>query len=214
MSACGTVVGTILHADHSGLAPIRKMIMKKSTVKIDWIGELVRVPSHERLEAFIHTMGFMSDADYWECLSSVWQTSEIVTPDLPIWKNLFSSSRACRGKLMTDEEQAHLRALPDRIKVFRGFNECHWNHGMSWTLSRQVAYFFGHYCTSQRRAILYGANGEAKPMFAEATVKKEFVFAYINERKEEEVILDPDCPLEGSALRAVPKNWKFRKPGA
>jgi hypothetical protein len=40
--------------------------MKKSTVKIDWIGELLRVSSQERLEAFIHVTAFMSDADYWD----------------------------------------------------------------------------------------------------------------------------------------------------
>jgi hypothetical protein len=50
-------------------------------------------------------------------------------------------------------------------------------------------------------------------MIAEAIVEKRFVLAYINERKEEELVIDPDCPLEKLTFRSVPRSWKFRKPG-
>jgi hypothetical protein len=136
--------------------------MRNSEEKIDWIKCLIRVDSAGRLDAFTEVMHAMSDDDYWEALSFVWQTSEIVTHDLDVWKILFSSSRSGRRKLMTDAEQKRLRSLPDRIKIFRGFNSQHWHPGMSWTLSKHVAYFFGHYCTSSRRAILFGVAGHFK----------------------------------------------------
>jgi hypothetical protein len=118
---------------------------------------------------------------------------------------------------VVDIERPKVRGGP--ILVFRKlddaeYNNQHWHRGMSWTLSKHVAYFFGHYCTSSRRVILFGADRKSAPMIAEAIVEKRFVLAYINERKEEELVIDPDCPLEKLAFRSVPRNWKFRKPGA
>lgn len=183
-----------------------------TSTPVDWTGHLLMVPSHDRLQSFLACMNYMNDADYWQNLSLVWQSSEITAPNFRTWKYLFGQFRSQFDKLMTEEEQAYLKALPERIKVYRGYNDGSWHRGLSWTLSEDVAKFFSHYSTGPRRAALFGAGDKPKPMIAEALVRKIHVIAYLDGRKEKEVVIDPGCPLENLTFRRVLKRSAPRKP--
>lgn len=73
------------------------------------------------------------------------------------------------------DDQEGWDSLPDVITVYRGGTE----HGVSWTTDLDIAKFF------QRRVV----QGEAG--LWQTTVTKQTVKAYITERKESEIIIDP-----------------------
>jgi len=45
---------------------------------------------------------------------------------------------------MTDEERAQVDPLPARVTVYRGANSFNKPSGLSWTLDREVAYWFAN----------------------------------------------------------------------
>ncbi|MDC1005096.1 hypothetical protein OAQ34_05680 [Opitutales bacterium] len=69
---------------------------------------------------------------------------------------------------MDAENRSQFDKLPDKMKVYRGYDEC--PKGCSWSLSKEVAETFG-------------SN------IREREVEKKDVFAYVNERTEEEIII-------------------------
>jgi hypothetical protein len=83
---------------------------------------------------------------------------------------------------LDDYQRAVLDGLPGLITVYRGCS-LERVHGLSWTLSRKVAAKFarGHRGISIRR-----------PTIARARMRRVDVFAVFVDRKEDEVILDPD----------------------
>lgn len=86
--------------------------------------------------------------------------------------------------------------LPDRLIVFRGCaaRERCGKRGISWTLSREKAEWF-----ARRFACLENKD----PILLEATVAREAILAYIGDRKEHEVIIDP-ATIEACKVYLVP----------
>lgn len=89
--------------------------------------------------------------------------------------------------LMTPEDLAVFNALPDEITVYRGAltnrSANHVRYGMSWTLNREVANIFA------MRNADPDFFKDCIPILLMATAKKEHVFAYFNDREEEEVVI-------------------------
>ena len=85
------------------------------------------------------------------------------------WKDqMFKGISYYKDYFANEEDKAGLDKLPDKIKVYRGYNDC--PYGFSWTLSKKIAEMFG-------------SN------IREREVEKKDVFAYLNDRTEEEIII-------------------------
>ena len=86
--------------------------------------------------------------------------------------------RKCNQKyLMGQENYEVYENLPDTFVVYRGLQENAREDGLSWTLSKDVAEWF---------ASRFENDGE----IIEKTAYKTEVIAYLNDRDEEEIILD------------------------
>jgi len=85
------------------------------------------------------------------------------------WKDeMFKGISYYKDYFMDEENKAEFDKLPDKIKVYRGYDDC--PYGFSWTLSKKIAEMFG-------------SN------IREREVEKKDVFAYLNDRTEEEIII-------------------------
>jgi hypothetical protein len=104
--------------------------------------------------------------------------------------------------LMEPDDLATFRALPSRITAWRGCNgrrPGRVRYGMSWTLDPDKARWFAD--RGEHLDLGY-------PVVLEATVLKEDVFAYYNERNERELVVRP------GRVRAVKDVTKTEKPAS
>jgi len=91
-----------------------------------------------------------------------------------------------RRRLFTAADWRTLRALPDRLTVYRGAKD--WNrNGMSWTLDPyRAAYFATHHNDSGMMCTL---GPDHLGFVMERTVRKSSVLFYTSDRSEDEVVL-------------------------
>jgi hypothetical protein len=125
----------------------------------------------------------MDDRSYWKAVADAWQDSER-TPeaDAAGWRRLLSADRSGRENLMTREEQEELAALPERITVYRGVNALSYVvGGLSWTLDRELAEWFG------RRFISDLWPG----LVIEGQVLRRRIIALFQTRRESELLILP-----------------------
>jgi len=173
--------------------PVRRALNREMQRKRNWAG-LLRLHERKcRLHTFVRIAPKLTDAEYWEYLRFVWEDSETIFQYQLLWAMLLSSNRGQRESFMDAEEREFLAALPERFTVFRGYwPECGNENGLSWTLNRDIAIRLG----SRRWSNVPGLD---KPLrsknaceVAERSVGKVEVFAYLNSRGEEEIILVPN----------------------
>jgi hypothetical protein len=147
----------------------------------DWISFLDTFEAPYQLLAFAVVSEQMTDIEYWETLRFVWMSTENPFQCLGHCVRLFSSRRAGRDRLMSDQDRATLDGLPEKLTIYRGYSVNFQNKkGISWTLKSEVAHRLGG------RRGRYMANEQAE--IREETVKKEDIVAYMNFRNEEEII--------------------------
>jgi len=96
-----------------------------------------------------------------------------------LFLKLLRSPRAQREALMEPAEQEFLRALPDVLRVYRGFAGLR-GEGLSWTLDRDKAIWFANRF----------AAGKPLRIFS-GTCRKADLFAYFNSRHDDEIVIDP-----------------------
>ncbi len=86
---------------------------------------------------------------------------------------------------MDSRERNYLKKLPEQIKIYRGMTEQELegkSFGVSWTLKKEVADFF---------AFDYWRNtatAHLKKTVHEITINKSDVIAFLNDRREYEII--------------------------
>ena len=116
-------------------------------------------------------------------VTEVWIDSENLRQHRADWLKIWTALPDSR-LTMNEDERAALRALPDRIRVFRGFQKFRKRglRGLSWTTDRAKAEYF-----AQRFSVL-GQRG----FVASGTVRKSNVLAYFSGRMESEVVVLPD----------------------
>jgi len=110
---------------------------------------------------------------YWRILSSLWTGSENIFQNKELWDELLRD-KTNSHYFMDKKDLEYFNSLPNEFMVYRGY--VHWENGYSYSLDRERAVWF---------AERFGQNG----LVIERLVKKEDVFAYINSRKENEIIL-------------------------
>lgn len=119
----------------------------------------------------------ISDREYWEILASIWIDSENIFEFKDQWKLYLSSDRPGQEFFMDEEEREFLKSLPDQFEVYRGYAIGLNKDGFSYSLDRDVALKF------KKRTF----KSSSKVM--KKTVNKQDVFAYINGRSEQEIII-------------------------
>lgn len=152
-------------------AALQKAVAEKNWSQVIWVHE-----RPYRLMAFMQNMPSMSDADYWEQLGDVWTDSENIWQDYSLWHRLLESKKPHRECFMCKDERTAFAKLPDVLTVYRGYVPRKNRRGMSYTLNPEKAHWFAN---------RYGPNGQVVTL----TVPKGEVFAYINRRQEEEIII-------------------------
>jgi|GEM_PF-2565280 hypothetical protein len=144
-------------------------------------GELMGTPKGDYISVFLKHQDSFSDEEYWEKLAYVYIMQDFAHVPYEVYKNIFSSNRSNREKLMNDEDIKFLDNLPETITIYRGgaVNEKRTGFGISWTLSKDIAQQF-----VDRKKVL--SNDQMEVL--ELTIKKSKVVAYFSERNEEEII--------------------------
>ena len=129
----------------------------------------------------------LPDGEYWTMLRHLWLKHDLPPHwDGDTWPGLFASSRKQRELLMNAEERAVLAVLPAILTVYRGGVN---RNGLGWTLEKDKARFF-----AESFAIINPLRGhppEEHKVF-KGTVPKDKVYAYLNEKGDEEIIVAPE----------------------
>tara|TARA_Y100000052_G_C2897503_1_gene54705 strand:- start:28 stop:468 length:441 start_codon:yes stop_codon:yes gene_type:complete len=114
----------------------------------------------------------------WEYLRAYWEMSEmgIHPDDYPFFMSFFQAKKCPQ----TEEEIAHLDALPQTLVVYRGFCADEGRpDGLSWTPDRQMARWFA-------RRLDWRTT--CKPTVAIASIRKDDIGAVLLSREVEYVL--------------------------
>ena len=115
----------------------------------------------------------LSNPRYWELLKTVW-VAVGHTAVAPEFRRYMLSDRPCRNYFMTPEEHEALHRMPHPLKVYRAC-ACENDGGISWTTSLEVAIEF--------------ASRLEHPLILSYYAERDEIFAYINRRGEDEIII-------------------------
>jgi len=124
---------------------------------------------------------YLSEKDYNDMLSSVWIDTENVNQDANVsiedWIKFFK--KANKSMLMNEEELNVYNNLPDneKILVLRGVGKDRNPKGLSWTNSMETATWFAKRWKHEEDAYIL-----------KGYVYKKDIFAYFNERGENELV--------------------------
>ena len=143
---------------------------------------------------------YMYDNHYWENLADIWIASENIWQNKDLWKSALSSKRPGKSNMMQQDELDELDALPDKIKIYRGYIKGKNQNGFSWTTEKDKAAWFSNRL----------ARSNEKPLVAEATVSKKDVVAYFTRRGESEVVLAKMPSITGS-MNVNPSSESIKK---
>lgn len=141
-------------------------------------GKIIRAYDAERdlekvLDLWRKYHPLLSNPRYWELLKTVWiAVGNTAVADE--FRRYMQSSRPCRNYFMTPEEHEALRRMDFPMNVYRACSDKK-DGGISWTTNIEVAIEF--------------ASRLKTPKILGRKVERNEVFAYINRRGEDEIII-------------------------
>lgn len=141
--------------------------------------------SFNRFETFLEMIPKLKGRNYWYALRTAYESSDNLQPLSGLVKATFKKDEPERKKMMNTDEIQFLSKLPEKVTIYRGMTEKELkskNYGISWTLKKEVAEFFAH--TYQRNY----STANLKKVVHEITINKNDIVAFLNDRKEFEVI--------------------------
>lgn len=153
-----------------------KEAVQKNLEDKDYAGYIFLHEKPYRFNAFKEVMEHLQDEIYWELLSDVWSNSENIWQNLKEWKKLLSSERKGKGAFMDKDERKIYNALPDTVIAYRGYLPGKNINGISYTISKEKAEWFAN---------RWNKKGKVLTM----RVPRKKVFAYLNGRNEQEIII-------------------------
>ena len=167
----------------------QKQVRKESLLNRDFKTYFATFLPSERGDEFIKHHHKMDDETYWLLLAIVWEgedfmnramlrserfdLSKIKARKKRFW-NFLNSKR--EGTFMDEEDKEAFDALPDVIKVYRGYSLDALKEGYSWTTDVETAKFFTERTNGNR--------------YLSGYVKKKDIVALLT-GPESEVIVDP-----------------------
>lgn len=154
--------------------------------KIDFKTQLLHCSSQMKIKKFYEFKDlFESDDEYWTELRTAFICSKNTRNYQKEIRELFSSKKENRIKLMTDAEIKELEELPAKIKVYRGMTEEEkesGEYGISWSLKKEVAETFAF-----TYAHNYDSVGKPKTVI-ELEIEKSDIIALFTDREENEIL--------------------------
>lgn len=153
--------------------------------EIDNVLSGIGCDSLNRFAYFLKIAHSCKGANYWYALQNAYTGSDNLYYLRNLVKDAFLSNEPNREKLMNRKELKHFNSLPEKFTIFRGMTEFEAttkDYGLSWTLNKDVAVFF---CEKYERN--YSTN-HLKRVVIEIEVNKSDVIAFLNNRKEFEII--------------------------
>jgi hypothetical protein len=142
------------------------------------VEKLISLPVSEQLPYLLEIKDkILDDSCYWQVVAGVWIGSEVCSPYLKAWRDLFTEPRRNRQKLMkgSDRKVWHSltkRGAPKLVTAYRAMNpDDDAITAISWTLSKKVAQQL--------------ARGRK---IVSLEIPKECIIAYFDRRKEQEII--------------------------
>jgi hypothetical protein len=157
----------------------KKREIKRAVDEQEWSRFIWLHERPHRLRAFTNIMDQLTDKQYWAILGSIWTDSENIWQLAPRWRVLLESDRVYKSWFMVPKDRKRFAALPDILEVYRGCVLGQNEDGLSYTLDKQRAEWFA------ARFV----EGEQIPAVVVARVEKHNVFAYINNRNEDEIVV-------------------------
>jgi len=142
---------------------------------------VMSTPKSKLVKLFKKFEKTFSDEEYWDNLGYVYTIQDYEYNNYDLYKELFSSTRACKDKLMSPEDFNFFTSLPDQITIYRGggIREPEKGYGISWTLNIEIAEKF----------VRIKKHLSAEQMVVhKLVIQKSKATAYLNNRKEEEII--------------------------
>lgn len=130
-----------------------------------------------RINAFMEIETRLTDKQYWTILARLWTDSENIHQNQQFWLDALSSKRP--GSFMSADDRRAFAKLPETLTVYRGYVKNQNFDGVSYTLNQERAQWFAARFSTKAGAV------------RKRTVKKSDVFAYTNDRNEEEIIILP-----------------------
>jgi hypothetical protein len=146
---------------------------------------------HERAHRFDALAKIIDDShavldDLWPVIACAWSDSENIRQFTYEWLELWRKPSRSKRMAMSRKDRDTWRSLPATLTIYRGVNcedqfdaEEAMLNGLSWTLSR-------------KKAVWFARRGARQPFVAKGTILKRHCFAYFSDRKEEEIVIDPD----------------------
>ena len=142
---------------------------------------LVSIRKSYRITFFKYVNKYLSSEDFALLLKNAWITTENISDDANVsMKELVKWFKMADKEYLLDEEESKLLSeLPNGVSIYRGVRSEDYKYGMSWTLSLEKAKWFAARFDTDTQ-IVY-----------KAVIQKQDILAYINERGEQEIIIDP-----------------------
>lgn len=145
----------------------------------------------ERFQEFLNIEHLLPDDRFWKYLNFVWVRHEVSGPERQDWLRLFKSPRLHRELLMSSAERECLDAMPEIIRIYRGYLKGGGRSGMSWTPSRQLACLYATNASRERQRSVVGHRLGDTPMIVTARCFRRDVLAHFNDCNEQEIVIDP-----------------------
>lgn len=140
--------------------------------------QLIALPFDAQLPFLLEVADdIIDDSCYWQIVAAVWMGSEVCSPYIKVWRDLFTAPRRNRHKLMKGADRKIWHSIVKRgasqiITAYRAINpDDDPITAISWTLSKSVA----NKLAKGRKVISLG-------------IPKECIIAYFNRRQEQEII--------------------------
>jgi hypothetical protein len=151
----------------------------KTVSQIFW---MINKPDRLQLLNFLNGVYVFDPVEYTQILREIWISTEF--PHQMSNKSLVNMFKCADTQfLMTDDEIEALGSMENEFTVFRGLQDTKTRHkALSWTIKYEIAHWFAN---RWNKAL-------GTPQIIKAQIEKKHVFAYINARNEEEIILNPN----------------------
>ena len=134
-----------------------------------------------KMVCFKYICDYLSEQDYGELLKDCWTMEEFTSknPDVSKKEMVSFFKRAKKEYIMDEEELKVYNNLPEQVTIYRGVRDKRWARELSWTLDYEQAEWFATRFNSET-SIVY-----------EVTIPKSEILTFINDRDEQEIIIDP-----------------------
>lgn len=146
----------------------------------DWGQAFLFIEKPYHLQSLERYADRMSDAEFWELFGDCYRQMEFLSDESDLLERLTALQRPGRESMMDDAERDALKAMPETITVYRGYQKPKYRLGWSWTIDNKQARWFAQRFQSPGSGFIVSGK-----------VRKSDVIAYWTGRNESEILTNP-----------------------